>query len=178
MNNVTANEDKNGRGLGRGLQWPFYWITFILLPVYQILSSQFPPYRSANVTLELVPPVGTEGPPLVGQLTIGALLGLVVTGALLVVIVLLMLLAAAMLYQRRSRKKKGPTILSNDFEFENMGVVSAPSIFPRIDIMQQLSHHVIISNHYITICNYVPLHSLCNHYILHEILHNHYIIIV
>ena len=120
------------------------------------------------MTLGLVPPVGTEGPPLVGQLTIGALLGLVVAGALLVVIMLLMLLAAAMLYQRRSRKKKGPTILSNDFEFENMGVVSAPSIFPYITIMQQLHHHCITITSYMYM-QYINLTSP---------LHNHYIIIV
>ena len=110
------------------------------------------------MTLELVPPVGTEGPPLVGQLTIGALLGLVVAGALLMVIVLLMLLAAAMLYQRRSRKKKGPTILSNDFEFENMGVVSPPSTFPYIIIMQHYIIFVIISNHYILYVIYHYIH--------------------
>ena len=124
------------------------------------------------MTLELVPPVNTEGPPLVGQLTIGALLGLVVAGALLVIIVLLMLLAAAMWYQRRSRKKKGPTILSNDFEFENMGVVRAPLIFPNV----------------VTISPTIFVHASCNSLTLlpyplsflqyHLCLHRSYIITV
>ena len=142
------------------------------------------------MTLELVPPVSTEGPPLVGQLTIGALLGLVVAGALLVIIVLLMLLAAAMWYQRRSRKKKGPTILSNDFEFENMGVVRAPLIFPNVVTISPtifihasynsltllpyplsfLQHHLCLQCHYI-----ITVSSLYPSYIL--FLHHSYIIL-
>ena len=152
------------------------------------------------MTLELVPPVGTEGPPLVGQLTIGALLGLVVAGVLLVIIVLLMLLAAAMWYQRRSRKKKGPTILSNDFEFENMGVVRAPLIFPNVVTISPtifihasynsltllpyplsfLQYHLCLRHYIITVSSlYISsLHPLFTSFLHHSyiLLHHSYII--